>query len=147
MNPAPGGALEVLMAEDSPADVLLTRRAFAKGTMNVSLHVVKDGVEAIQFLRREGSYTAAPRIDVMLLDLNMPRMGGREVLANLKQDPQLKTLPVVILTTSDAERDIVDCYHLQANCYVTKPADFDEFQNVVRAIENFWFSVAKLPPV
>lgn len=133
------------MADDSPADVLLTRRAFEKGRVNMSLHVVKDGVEAMQFLRREGKYATAPRIDVMLLDLNMPRMGGREVLADLRGDPNLRTLPVVVLTTSDADRDIADCYQLQANCYVTKPADFDEFQNVVRAIENFWFGVAKLP--
>jgi len=138
--------IEVLLVEDNPGDVRLTREALKDGKVSNNLSVAKDGVEALRFLRREGEYAAAARPDMVLLDLNLPRKDGREVLWEMKQDPSLRTIPVVVLTSSDAERDIVGAYELQANCYITKPVDLDQFITVVKSIEDFWFSIVKLPP-
>jgi chemotaxis family two-component system response regulator Rcp1 len=137
--------IEILLVEDSPADVDLTREALDDAKLHNNLHVVTDGVEALEFLRREGSYADAPRPDLVLLDLNLPKKDGREVLAEIKADPILRRIPVVILTTSQAEQDILKSYDLHANCYVTKPVDLDQFVTVVRSIENFWLVIAKLP--
>jgi len=131
--------------EDSPTDVLLAREALEHAKVLNTLHVVDDGVEALEFLRARGKYSGAARPDLVLLDLNLPRKDGREVLAEIKADPSLKLIPVVVLTTSKAEEDILRAYGLHANCYVTKPVDFDQFTNVVKAIENFWFTVVSLP--
>ena len=138
--------IEVLLVEDNPGDVRLTREALKDGKVSNNLSVMQDGVEALRFLRREGPYADAPRPDVVLLDLNLPKKDGRQVLQEMKADPALRTIPVVILTSSDAERDIADAYELQANCYITKPVDLDQFITVVRSIEDFWFSIVKLPP-
>ncbi|WP_336338393.1 response regulator [Haloarcula brevis] len=138
--------VEVLLAEDNPNDIELTRKAFEEGKMLNNLHVVQDGVEAIQFLRQEDEYADAPRPDIVLLDLEMPRKGGVEVLEDMEQDPVLKKLPVVVLTSSEAERDIVESYEHSANAYLTKPVGYQAFQDIVREIENFWFSIVKLPP-
>lgn len=138
--------IEVLLVEDNPGDVRLTREALKDGKVSNHLSVAPDGVEALRFLRREGPYEGAPRPDVVLLDLNLPKKDGRQVLREMKQDPQLRTIPVVILTSSEAERDIAGAYELQANCYITKPVDLDQFITVVRSIEDFWFSIVKLPP-
>ena len=138
--------IEVLLVEDNPGDVRLTREALRDGKVSNRLSVVQDGVEALRFLRREEPYADAPRPDVVLLDLNLPKKDGRQVLQEIKQDPALRTIPVVILTSSDAERDISGAYALQANCYITKPVDLDQFITVVRSIEDFWFSIVKLPP-
>jgi chemotaxis family two-component system response regulator Rcp1 len=135
----------VLLAEDSPGDVRLTQEAFRDANRSIQLQVVSDGVEAMAFLRREGDYINAPRPDLILLDLNLPKMDGREVLAQIKQDDDLRTIPTVILTTSDAEADIVKSYQLQANCYLTKPVQFDEFASLVRSINDFWLTKVKLP--
>jgi CheY-like chemotaxis protein len=134
------------MAEDSPTDAELARQAFKNGKLLNELTIVKDGVEALQFLRKEGPYTNALRPDVILLDLNMPRKDGREVLAELKKDQSLRTIPVVVLTTSEAEEDILHSYELQASCYVTKPVDFEKFVEVARGIKTFFFTVVTLPP-
>jgi len=136
---------DILLVEDNPGDARLTIEAFKEGEMNNNLHVIEDGVEAIAFLRREGKYTAAPRPDLILLDLNLPKKDGREVLAELKDDPELRSIPVVILSTSNAERDINNTYDYHANCYITKPVDFEQFVRVVKSIENFWVSIAQLP--
>jgi chemotaxis family two-component system response regulator Rcp1 len=141
-----GELVEILLIEDNPGDVRLTREAFQEGKITNNLSVVKDGVEAIAFLHQEDKYADAPRPDVILLDLNLPRKDGREVLAEIKQDPDLKRIPVVILTTSQAEQDILKTYNLHANCYITKPVDLEQFIGVVRSIEAFWLSVVKLPP-
>ena len=141
-----GEPVEILLIEDNPGDVRLTREAFKEGKVNNNLNVVKDGVEAMAFLRQENKYADAPRPDVILLDLNLPRKDGREVLAEIKQDPNLKRIPVVILTTSQAEQDILKTYNLYANCYITKPVDLEQFITVVRSIKTFWLSVVKLPP-
>lgn len=138
--------VEVLLVEDNPGDVRLTREALKEGKVRNNLSVVSDGVEALAFLRREGRYAGAPRPDVILLDLNLPRKDGREVLQEVKADPALRSIPVVILTTSDAERDIAQAYALHANCYIKKPVDLDQFITVVQSIENFWFTIVKLPP-
>lgn len=138
--------IEILLVEDNPGDVRLTREALKEGKILNNLNVVTDGVEAIAFLRREGNYTSAPRPELILLDLNLPKKDGREVLAEIKRDPDLKLIPVVILTSSAAEQDIVKSYNLHANCYVTKPVDLDQFIEVVKSIENFWLAVVKLPP-
>ncbi len=138
-------SIEVLLVEDNPGDVRLTREALKEGKVFNNLSVAKDGEEALAFLRREGGFAAAPRPDVILLDLNLPRKDGREVLEAIKADPALRTIPVVILTSSEAERDIVRAYELNANCYITKPVDLDQFITVVKSIENFWFTVVKLP--
>ena len=134
------------MVEDSPTDVLITREAIKTSKLANELHVVEDGVEAMAFLRREGGYADAPRPDLILLDLNLPRKDGRGVLAEVKADPALRHIPVVVLTSSQAEQDIVRAYDLHANCYVTKPVDLDQFITIVRSIEQFWFTVLKLPP-
>jgi chemotaxis family two-component system response regulator Rcp1 len=138
--------IEVLLVEDNPGDVRLTREALKEGKIRNNLHVAKDGVEALAFLRREGPNAGAPRPDVILLDLNLPRKDGREVLTEVKRDPALRQIPVVILTSSQAEEDICRAYDLHANCYISKPVDLDQFIKVVKSIEDFWFTVVKLPP-
>jgi chemotaxis family two-component system response regulator Rcp1 len=138
-------ALDVLLIEDSPGDVRLTQEAFRDANMSVRLHVASDGVEAMAFLRHEGAYAASPRPDLTLLDLNMPRMDGREVLARIKGDDNLKTIPTVILTTSEAEEDIARSYQLHANCYFSKPVEFAAFEDLVKSINKFWLATAKLP--
>ena len=137
--------IEVLLVEDDEGDVVMTREALAEGKVVNRLHVVGDGVEAIEFLRREGTYADAPRPDLILLDLNLPRRDGREVLAEVKGDPELRRIPVVVLTTSQAEEDILRSYDLHANAYVTKPVDFDRFVEVVRQVDEFFFTVVRLP--
>lgn len=144
-NGAYGRPVEILLVEDSPGDVRLTREALLEGGIRNNLSVASDGVEALAFLRREGNNANAPRPDVILLDLNMPRMGGREVLAAIKADDQLRRIPVVILTTSSDEQDVLHAYDLHANCYITKPVDFEQFIGVVQAIEGFWLTVVTLP--
>jgi chemotaxis family two-component system response regulator Rcp1 len=137
--------IEVLLVEDSPGDVRLTQEAFRDANKSVHLHVASDGVEAMAFLRHEGAHVHAPRPDLILLDLNLPKMDGREVLANIKNDESLKTIPVVVLTTSDAEVDIAKSYQLQANCYLTKPVQLDAFETLVKSINDFWLTKVKLP--
>jgi chemotaxis family two-component system response regulator Rcp1 len=139
--------MEVLLVEDSPGDVRLTKEAFEAANVDVHLNVATDGVEAMAFLRREGVYANAPRPDLTLLDLNMPRMDGRQVLAEIKKDEKLKTLPIVILTTSDSEGDIVKSYQLHANCYLCKPVQLSAFESLVKSINDFWLTRAKLPQV
>lgn len=136
---------EILLVEDNPSDVFLTREAFREGHIHHRLSVVEDGEEAIRFLRREGRYKDAPRPDFILLDLNLPRMDGREVLAELKGDPVLKFIPVIVLTTSEADADISKAYKLHANCYLTKPIQVDEFLTKIKMVEDFWLSVVRLP--
>ena len=138
--------IEILLVEDNPADVFLTKEAFKDAKAHTNLHVVVDGVEAMAFLRKEGRFADVPRPDLVLLDLNMPRKNGREVLAEIKGDQELRRVPVVILTTSKAETDILESYDLNANCYIPKPVDFGQFAEVVRSIEHFWFTVVTLPP-
>lgn len=138
-------AVEVLLVEDNPGDVRLTLEALKDSKVKNHLSVVYDGVEAMAFLRREGQYAQAPRPDLILLDLNLPKKNGREVLADIKSDEDLKNIPVVILTTSEAEIDILTTYAHHANCYIRKPVDFDQFMAVIRSIENFWFTIVKLP--
>src|SRR5512139_461692 len=137
--------IEVLLVEDDPGDVLLTKEAFEDNKVKNNLHVVNDGEEAIRFLRREGDHASAPRPDLVLLDLNLPRKDGREVLEEVKGDPELRSIPVVVLTTSEADEDILRSYHLHANAYVTKPVDFEQFIRVVRQIDDFFVTVVKLP--
>jgi CheY-like chemotaxis protein len=145
--PADGKSpIEVLLVEDDPGDVLMTQEAFEEHKLRNRLTVVVDGLEALAYLRREGDYPDAPRPDLILLDLNMPRMDGREALALIKRDPSLATIPVVVLTTSAADEDILRSYQLHANAYVTKPVDFERFISVVRQIDEFFVSVVKLPP-
>ena len=138
-------ALDILLVEDNPADVRLTLEAFHEGKILNNLIVAKDGVEAMDFLHRRGKYAAAVRPDLILLDLNLPRKDGREVLAEIKADPALMRIPVVVLTTSRAEMDIVKSYNLHANCYVVKPVDLDQFVNVIKSIDNFWLTAVTLP--
>jgi chemotaxis family two-component system response regulator Rcp1 len=142
---ADGMSIDVLLVEDSPGDVRLTQEAFHDANPAIHLHVASDGVEAMAFLRREGIHVDAPRPDLILLDLNLPKMDGREVLAHIKEDDSLKLIPTVILTTSDAEADIVKSYQLQANCYLTKPVQLDEFESLVKSINDFWLTKVKLP--
>ncbi len=137
--------IEVLLVEDSPGDVRLTQEAFRDANRAIHLQVASDGVEAMAFLRREGPHVHAARPDLILLDLNLPKMDGREVLARIKSNDSLKTIPTIILTTSDAEADIVKSYQLQANCYLSKPVQFDEFASLVRSINDFWLTRVKLP--
>lgn len=137
--------IQVLLVEDSPGDVRLTQEAFREANIAIKLHVAPDGVEAMEFLRREGSHRDAPRPDLILLDLNLPRMGGGEVLALIKADDKLKSIPTCILTTSEAEADIVKSYHQQANCYLSKPVQLDVFEGLVKSINDFWLTRAKLP--
>jgi len=139
-------AIDVLLVEDDPGDVLMTREAFADHKLKNVLHVVDNGIDALAFLRREGAYGDAPRPDLVLLDLNLPRMDGREVLAAVKADENLRSIPVVVLTTSEAEEDVLKSYQLHANAYVTKPVDFGRFLEVVRQIDEFFVTVVKLPP-
>lgn len=140
-----GMAIQVLLVEDSPGDVRLTQEAFRDANRSIQLHVAADGVEAMAFLRHQGVHIHAPRPDLILLDLNLPKMDGREVLAHIKEDDDLKTIPTVILTTSDAEADIVKSYQLQANCYLTKPVQLDAFESLVKSINDFWLTKVKLP--
>ncbi len=139
------GLIEVLLVEDSPGDVRLTREAFREANLSVRLHVVSDGVEAMAFLKQEGEHAESPRPDFILLDLNLPRMDGREVLSHIKGNDSLKTIPTVILTTSDAEIDVVRSYQLQANAYLTKPVKLDAFEDLVKTISDFWLTMVKLP--
>ncbi len=140
-----GTPIEILLVEDNPADVRLTIEALKEGKVSNHLSVAYDGVEALEFLRKNGKYSDAPRPDLVLLDLNMPRKDGREVLEDIKTDPDLKRIPVVIMTTSKAEQDIIKSYNLHANCYVTKPIDLDQFIEVVKAVEDFWLTIVTLP--
>ena len=137
--------IEILMIEDSPTDVLITQEALEQAKVRNRLHIVEDGVEAMAFLRHEGRYAQAPRPDLILLDLNLPRKDGREVLAEIKADEHLGTIPVVVLTVSRSEEDVLRAYGLHANCYITKPVDFTRLIEVVQSIEHFWFSVVTLP--
>jgi CheY-like chemotaxis protein len=141
----PTRQIEVLLVEDDPGDVLMTREAFADYRLANNLHVCQDGVDAMAFLRREGDYAEAPRPDLVLLDLNLPRMDGREVLEAIKSDAELASIPVVVLTTSEAEEDVLRSYSLHANAYVTKPVDFERFIEVVRQIDDFFITVVRLP--
>ncbi len=138
--------IEILLIEDSPADILITREAFSEARLLNDIHVVEDGVQALEFLRRQGDFASAPRPDLILLDLNLPRKNGREVLAEIKADDSLKAIPVIVLTTSNAHEDILQAYDLHANCYVVKPVGFENFLKAVQSIRNFWFSVVALPP-
>jgi CheY-like chemotaxis protein len=145
MSETPMTVIDVLLVEDDPGDALMTQEAFEHHKIRNTLHVVKDGVEALAFLRREGEHADAPRPGLILLDLNLPRKDGREVLAEVKADAELRHIPVVVLTTSDAEEDILRSYSLHANAYVTKPVDFDRFIEVIRQIDDFFVTVVKLP--
>lgn len=138
--------VEILLVEDNPGDVRLTREGLKEAKVRNNLHVAQDGVAAMAFLRQEGKYAGAPRPDLILLDLNLPKKDGRQVLAEIKQDPNLKRIPVVILTSSQAERDIISTYDLHANCYISKPVSLEQFIIVVRAVEDFWLTIVKLPP-
>lgn len=137
--------IEIFLVEDNPGDVRLTREALKEGKVANNLRVVSDGMEAMAYLRQEGDYASVPRPDLVLLDLNLPRKDGREVLAEMKADPELRRIPVVVLTTSQAEQDILRAYDLHVNCYVTKPVDLEQFVGVVRSIEDFWLGIVKLP--
>ena len=138
--------VEILLVEDNPGDVRLTQEALKEGKVYNNLHWAKDGVEALEFLKREGKHASAPRPDIILLDLNLPKKDGREVLAQIKKDGELKQIPVVVLTTSEAEEDVLKSYELHANCYVTKPVDLEKFIHVVQSIDRFWLTVVTLPP-
>lgn len=138
--------IEILLVEDDPGDVRLTQEALRASKVRNKLHVVEDGVDAMAFLHRQGRYIDAPKPDIILLDLNLPRMDGREVLREIKDDDDLKRIPVVVLTTSAADEDILTSYNLHANCYITKPVDLSQFVRIVKSIEGFWFSIVKLPP-
>ena len=144
-NSAYGEPIEILLVEDDPDDADLTIDALRKGRVRNRVTLMEDGVDAIAYLRREGQYAEAPRPDLILLDLHLPRKDGLEVLAEIKQDPHLRRIPVVVMTSSDDEKDILAAYNLHVNCYVTKPVDLDQFITVVKSIEHFWFSVVKLP--
>jgi CheY-like chemotaxis protein len=146
MSPSDGTPIEILLVEDNAGDVRLTREALKEAKVANRLHVAEDGVKAIDFLHRRGSYATAPCPDLVLLDLNLPKKDGREVLAEIKADPVLRRIPVVVLTTSRAEEDILRAYDLYANCYITKPIDFKQFMIVVRSIEDFWLTIVRLPP-
>jgi two-component system, chemotaxis family, response regulator Rcp1 len=139
------GPIEVLLVEDSPGDVRLTKEAIKDAKVHVKLHVVADGAQAMAFLARDGEYAGVPRPDLILLDLNLPKKDGREVLEEIKKSPTLKSIPVVVLTTSSSEVDVMQSYMLHANCYITKPVGLEGFLRVVQSIDNFWLSVVKLP--
>ncbi|WP_192257433.1 response regulator [Mesorhizobium silamurunense] len=145
-NSTTGRPINILLVEDNPGDARLTIEALRDAKVRNELNVAQDGVEAMAILRREGQYADAPRPDLILLDLNLPRMDGRQVLAEIKEDENLRRIPVAVLTTSQAERDIIASYNLHANCYITKPVDLDEFVRVVQGIEYFWLSIVRLPP-
>lgn len=138
--------VEILLVEDSPSDADLAMEALQESKVQTCVHVVEDGVEAIAFVRQQGEYADKPRPDLILLDLNLPRKDGREVLAELKADPDFATIPIIVLTTSAADEDILSSYRLHANCYITKPVDFEQFMDIARAIENFWLAAVQLPP-
>ncbi len=140
-----GSLVEILLVEDNPGDVRLTQEAMKEGKMRNNLSVARDGVEAMAFLRQEGEFKDVPRPDVVLLDLNLPKKDGREVLAEIKADPDLRRIPVVVLTSSKADEDIIRSYDSHANCYVTKPGDLEQFMEVVRSVEGFWVQIVKLP--
>jgi chemotaxis family two-component system response regulator Rcp1 len=140
-----GKVVEILLVEDNPGDVRLTQEAFNEGKMINYLNVVGDGIEAMSYLRKEGKYADVHQPDLILLDLNMPKKDGREVLAEIKKDPNLRHIPVIVLTTSQAEQDIFKSYDLHANCYITKPVDLDQFNTVIKSIKDFWLSIVKLP--
>lgn len=144
-NSDPSRPINILLVEDNPGDIRLTQEAFKDGKIKNDLNVVMDGEEAVLYLKKVGKYSVAPTPDIILLDLNLPRKDGREVLAEIKEDPSLKCIPVIILTTSSAESDILNTYSHHANCYIMKPVDFNQFINVVRTIEDFWLSIVKLP--
>ncbi|MCC6616369.1 MAG: response regulator [Anaerolineae bacterium] len=146
MNRLDADSIDILLVEDNPGDVRLTREALKDSKIQNRLYVAEDGVEAIRFLRHDEEYSNAPRPDIILLDLNLPRMHGSEVLREIKSDDELKTIPVVVLTTSDDEHDVLSAYDLQANCYITKPVDMIRFVQIVKTIEDFWFTIVKLPP-
>ena len=137
--------IEILMVEDNPVDVLVTREALKQGRITNNLSVAEDGEEALDFLFRTGQFSAAPRPDLILLDLNLPRKDGREILTELKNNPDLRSIPVVILTTSQAEEDVLRSYDCGANCFIVKPVDLEQFTSTIRSIEDFWFSIVKLP--
>jgi CheY-like chemotaxis protein len=141
-----GDPVQILLAEDNPNDVKLTRKAFEEGKMVNNLHVVNNGVEALAYLRQEGEYADSPRPDIILLDLEMPRKGGLDVLEDIEDNPELRKLPVIVLTSSEAEQDVVESYEHNANAYLTKPVGYQAFQDIVRDIEDFWFEIVKLPP-
>ena len=141
-----GVPVDILLVEDNPGDVRLTKEALRDAKVLNEIYVVKDGVEAMEFLRNEGSFAHVPVPDLILLDLNLPRKNGREVLTEIKNDPKLKRIPVVILTTSQAEEDILKSYDSHANCYVTKPVDLNRFAEIMHSLDEFWFSIVKLPP-
>jgi chemotaxis family two-component system response regulator Rcp1 len=145
MSGTRGRAIEILLVEDNPGDVRLIQEALRDGKVWNNPHVVTDGEAALDFVYRRGPFTEAPRPDMVLLDLNLPKKDGREVLAVIKSDPDLKRIPVVVLTTSKEEEDVLRAYNLAANCYVTKPVEFDEFMKVIRAIEDFWLTIVALP--
>jgi len=138
--------IDILLVEDEEGDIRLTKEAFKESKLRNNLYVVKDGEEAIKFLKKEDNYKDSPRPDIMLLDLNLPKKDGREVLKDVKSDDALKSIPVVVLTTSKAEEDIVKSYNLHANCYIQKPVDMEKFINVVKYVEGFWVEIVKLPP-
>ena len=140
-----GRLVEILLVEDNPGDVRLTKEAMKEGKIRNNLSVASDGVEAMAFLRREGKYADAPRPDVVLLDLNLPKKDGRSVLKEIKEDPNLRRIPVVILTSSKADEDVLNSYDLHANCFVTKPGDLEQFIDVVKSVEGFWLQIVKLP--
>lgn len=144
--PELGRPIDILMVEDNPHDVRLTVEAFKDAKVSNNLNVASDGEEALKFLRREGEYASAPRPDLILLDLNLPKKSGREVLEEIKRDPDLKRIPVVVLTTSGNEKDILMAYELHVNAYITKPVDLEQFIKIVEAVEDFWLTVVKLPP-
>ena len=142
---APAKPIDILLVDDDPGDVLLTQKALKSGKLYNTLNVAKDGIEALEYLRQEGQFKDVNRPDLILLDLNMPRMNGKETLAEIKKDPNLKTIPVVVLTTSDADKDVLQSYDLHASCYVTKPVDLQQFTNVVQSLKEFWLCVVKFP--
>ena len=146
MSENPGRPIEILMVEDSPSDTDLTLEALKDFKVRNHVSVVEDGVQALQFLRRQEPFADAPRPDLIMLDLNLPRKDGREVLAEIKVDDGLRMIPIVVLTTSRAEQDVLRAYQLNANCYITKPVDFNQFLDVVKSIEDFWLFVVTLPP-
>jgi two-component system, chemotaxis family, response regulator Rcp1 len=145
MSPIQARPIQILLVEDSPSDAKLTISALKLAKVANDLHHVEDGVQAMEFLRRQGKYEKSPRPDLILLDLNLPRKDGREVLKEMKEDPKYTNIPVIVLTTSNAEKDVLQSYQLHCNCYVTKPVNFDRFLECVRSIEHFWLSVVVLP--
>lgn len=137
--------IEILLIEDNPVDILMTRHALREGRVSNNLHVVEDGEEATDFLWKRGRFSEAPRPDLILLDLNLPKRSGREILADIKADRELLNIPVIVLTTSEDEEDIAMCYQLHSNCFITKPVDMEQFSHVIRSIEGFWLTIVKLP--